>query len=66
MTLRKLYRLKMLSNLRLSWTGDLTSLKTFVEVDLNLEGIWSSSGGEKKLFVAENVTIQWKEDQQSC
>ena len=49
----------MLSNLKLSWTGDLASLKTFVEENLNLQGTWSSPGGEKKLFVAENLTIQW-------
>ena len=49
----------MLSNLKLSWTGDLASLKTFVEDNLNLQGTWSSPGGEKKLFVAENLTIQW-------
>ena len=49
----------MLSNLKLSWTGDLASLKTFVEDNLNLQGTWSSPGGEKKLLVAENLTIQW-------
>ena len=49
----------MLSNLKLSWTGDLASLKTFVENNLNLQGTWSSPGEEKKLFVAENLTIQW-------
>ena len=49
----------MLSNLKLSWAGDLGSLKTFVEDNLNLQGTWSSPGGEKKLFVAENLMIQW-------
>ena len=49
----------MLSSLKLSWTGDLASLKVFVEDNLNLQGTWSSPGVEKKLFVAENLTIQW-------
>ena len=49
----------MLSSLKLSWTGDLESLKTFVEGNLNLQGTWSQPGGEKKLFVAENLTIKW-------
>ena len=49
----------MLSNLKLSWRGDLASLQTFVEGNLNLQGTWSSPGGEKKLFVAENLTVQW-------
>ena len=49
----------MLSNLKLSWTGDLESLKTFVEGNLNLQGTWSQPGGEKKLFVAENLTNKW-------
>ena len=49
----------MLSNLKLSWTGDLESLKTFVEGNLNLQGTWSQPGGEKKLFVAENLTVKW-------
>ena len=34
-------------------------IKIFVGENLNLRGIWSSPGGEKKLFVAENLTIQW-------
>ena len=45
--------------LKATWTGDLASLKVFVENELNLQGTWSSPGGEKKLFVAENLTIQW-------
>ena len=31
----------------------------FVEDNLSLQGTWSSPGVEKKLFVAENLTIQW-------
>ena len=49
----------MSSNLRLSWAGDLGSLKTFVEDNLKLQGTWSSPAGEKKVFVTENLKILW-------
>ena len=49
----------MSTNLRLSWAGDLNSLKEFVENTLELQGNWSSPAGEKKLFVANNVKILW-------
>ena len=55
--MRKLYRLKMLSNLRLSWTSDLASLKMFVEDNLNLQGTWSSPVGEKKLLLVEEKKL---------
>ena len=45
----------MSTNLRLFWAGDLNSLKEFVENTLELQGIWPSPAGEKKLFVANNV-----------
>ena len=47
------------TNLRLSWAGDLGSLKTFVEDNLKLQGTWSSPAGEKKVFVTENLKILW-------
>ena len=49
----------MSTNLRLSWAGDLNSLKEFVENTLKVQGNWSSPAGEKKLFVANNVKILW-------
>lgn len=49
----------MTANLRLAWDGDHESLKTFVEDILQLEGNWSSPGGEKKVFINNNITIQW-------
>ena len=49
----------MSTNLRLSWAGDLNSLKEFVENTLELQGNWSSPAGKKKLFLANNVKILW-------
>ena len=34
-------------------------LKDLVEGNLNLQRTWSQPGGEKKLFVAENLTVKW-------
>ena len=48
----------MLSNLKLSWRGDLASLQTFVEGNLNLQGTWSSPGGEKKLFELDDPMVE--------
>ena len=39
--------------------GDFEALKIFVDNKLNIQGIWSSPGGEKKLFQSEFVNIHW-------
>ncbi|CAB4005997.1 Hypothetical predicted protein [Paramuricea clavata] len=43
----------------LAWIGSLESLKLFVQSDLNIEGQWSSPGGEVKQFTSENYTMKW-------
>ena len=35
------------------------SQKLFVEKSLKLDGIWSSPGGEKKLFKNDDISIIW-------
>ena len=45
------------SNLKLSSTGDFQSLKDVVHTVLKVEGEWSSSGGERKLFTSDKVTL---------
>ena len=52
----------MAANLRLSWAGDYESLRLFVNDSLGLKGSWSSAGGERKLFVTENLKIVWKKN----
>jgi hypothetical protein len=46
--------------LSLAWTGDYQSLKDFVSDDLQLEGVWSQPGGDKKLFTGDEATIIWR------
>ena len=46
-------------NLKLSWVGDLESLKSLVNEHLKLNGVWSSPGGEKKTFSSDDVDIIW-------
>ena len=55
----------MAANLRLSWAGDYESLRLFVNDSLGLKGSWSSVGGERKLFVTENLKILWKKKQET-
>jgi hypothetical protein len=43
----------------LAWIGSLESLKLFVQSDLNIEGQWTSPGGEVKQFTSENYTMKW-------
>ena len=50
---------KLNENLKLAWSGDLISLKLFVKKSLKLDGIWSSPGGEKKLFKNDDTSIIW-------
>ena len=47
-------------DLKLSWSGDYESLKLFVDSELNLQGKWTSTGGENKLFESDNVDIHWR------
>ncbi|CAB4027556.1 Hypothetical predicted protein [Paramuricea clavata] len=44
---------------KLSWAGDLVSLKDFVSDYLSLKGEWRSPGGEKKTFTDGSVSIAW-------
>ena len=46
--------------LQIAWTGDLLSLKQFVSETLKLEGQWSQSGGDKKVFTSGTNTISWR------
>ena len=46
-------------DLKLSWAGDYNGLKLFVNIELKIEGEWSSPGGERKLFVGEDISICW-------
>lgn len=46
-------------NLKLAWSGDYQSLKNFVKDELNIDGKWTSPGGEKKHFTSEYVEISW-------
>ena len=47
-------------DLKLSWSGDYESLKLFVDSELNLQGKWTSTGEENKLFESDNVDIHWR------
>ena len=47
-------------DLKLSWSGDYESLRSFVDSELNLQGKWTSTGGENKLFESDNVDIHWR------
>ena len=44
----------------LAWSGDFESLKRFVSESLNLDGVWSQPGGDKKVFTAKDVCIIWR------
>ena len=46
--------------LSIAWTSDYESLKHFVSERLKIDGIWSHSGRDKKLFTSEYVTISWR------
>ena len=43
----------------LFWKGDLTSLKKFVEVDLHIDGRWSSPRGETTQFSNPEFFLKW-------
>ena len=42
-----------------AWEGRLGSLKEFIKDKLNIEGKWSSPGGETKLFTSANCLMKW-------
>ena len=42
-------------NLCLAWSGDLESLKLFLEEDLKFNGTWSHPGGDKKFFSSAKI-----------
>ena len=44
---------------KLYWNGNLTELKSFVASCLNLDGKWSSPGGQVKLFKVQNLEIKY-------
>jgi hypothetical protein len=48
--------------LKLSWTGDLTSFKRFVEKNIAISGIWESPGDERKSYSDGYTTIMWWEN----
>ena len=50
---------RIMSNLKLSWAGDLESLKNFVSDNLKLKGAWKSTGGEKQVFTSGTISITW-------
>ena len=51
-------------NLRLSWTGDFVSLKTFVKEILKLDGEWTQPGSDTKHFEYGNSSIIWRKNKQ--
>ncbi|CAB3988650.1 Hypothetical predicted protein [Paramuricea clavata] len=45
-----------------SWEGTLDGLKAFIQNDLELEGNWSSPGGDVKVYTGPKYTINGMED----
>ena len=41
------------------WKGDLNGLKELVKSSFNIEGKWSSRGGDYKLFYNEEFSLKW-------
>ena len=50
------------SSLKLSWTRDFVSLKSFVLLyaTLKLQGDWTKPGGDKKVFIGKSFRITWR------
>ena len=44
---------------KFAWEGRLESLKEFIKDKLNIEGKWSSPGGDTKLFTSANCLMKW-------
>ena len=49
----------MSDKLKLSWTGDLESLRCFIAKDIKFHGTWKSPGGERKSCTDGKTTITW-------
>ena len=47
------------TNLTLCWTGDYESLKHFVEVNFEIDGVWKSPGDERKPYSNGETTLMW-------
>ena len=48
------------SSLKLTWTGDYLSLKSFVCNTMKLQGDWTQPGGDKKVFTGKSFRITWR------
>ena len=48
------------SSLKLTWTGDFQSLKSFVCNNIKLPGEWTQPGGDKKVFTGKSFCITWR------
>ena len=48
-----------MKNLKLSWAGDLESLKRVVSDYIKFDGRWTSPGGEKKVCSNQDTSITW-------
>ena len=48
-----------MENISLAWTGDLELLKQFVKEILNLVGVWSQPGSDRKVFTYGDSSITW-------
>ena len=42
-----------------TWQSDISGLRDFVQDSLNLDGKWSSPGGDVKLFENEKYCLKW-------
>ena len=50
--------------LRLTWTGDFPSLKSYMSEYLKVNGEWSQPGGDKKVFnsVDDGFSVSWRKN----
>jgi hypothetical protein len=46
----------------LAWDGDFESLKIFTLNVLQLTGLWTSPGGDKKVFTSDFVSLKWSKN----
>ena len=51
-----------MANISLAWTGDLESLKLFVKKILNLDGVWSQPGSDRKVFTYADSSVMWRKN----
>ena len=52
----------LMENISLAWTGDLELLKQFVKEILNLDGVWSQPGSDRKVFTYYDSSITWRKN----